>query len=161
MNILRLEFQSAQAGSYNHLIAQLIKKVRYFTTQIPSDEIKLHIPEARSIQAQIQYLDKEMGQVTRDYVAEIMDALNAEAEIGSNLREELAWTLQNITPGLIGETIVPDDIDFDYMEQRNTYWVEFNGFLKADLAQKDKQIIKDIVRAVCYKCGVGFVDCGE
>jgi hypothetical protein len=161
MNILRLEFYPSEPGSYNDLIAQLIKKVRYFTTQIPADEIQLHIPDARRLESKIQYLDKQMGEVPKDYLAEIMNALNIESEIENQLREELAWTLKSITPGIIGEEIKLEDIDFDYMEQQNTYWVEFNGFNKPGLDKKNMQTIKEIMMSVCIKAGVVFLDCED
>lgn len=161
MNILRLEFHPSEAGSYNDQIAQLIKKVRFFTTQIPAHEIKLYIPEAKRLELKLQSLDKLMDNEHRDYISEIMDALHAEAEIEPNFREELAWSLQTITSSLFDEAITAEDIDFDYMEDRNTYWVEFNGINRPDLTPKDMQMIKDIVKSVCYKCGILFVNCGE
>ena len=80
MDLLQYEFVDASEGSYFFILGELVKDIRYYWTNVTSEEFKKALPKLREQEAILQKIDKDICMDKRFYINEIMAELKKETE---------------------------------------------------------------------------------
>lgn len=158
MTLLSYETLDGQEGSYNDLIKQLVKKTRYYYSEVSGDEFKMAIPELKGMEAKIQRLDREFGNEHRDYLSDIIDELGQEAEIENVLIEEYKRTASILVPKLAENEFNFEDFAFDFRIVAAIPYLEFDGYENGKTNDYTLSVVKDILKSLCAKHSVIFID---
>ncbi len=75
MELLKYEFQSATGSNYKSLLAQLVKKVRFYKNEVSTEEYNNVLPNLRKIEEHLQFIDASAGKEKRNYIQEILEEL--------------------------------------------------------------------------------------
>lgn len=158
MRLLSFETIDGQKGSYNDLIKELVRKVRYYYSEVPGDDFKMAIPELKAMEGEIQRIDREFGNEHRNYLSEIIEELGQEAETENLLIEELKRTANILIPQLDGHDFNSDDFAFDFANHKGINIVEFYGYKEKKQIDSTLNMFKDILQSLTYKHNVIFID---
>jgi hypothetical protein len=158
MQLLSFETIEGQEGSYNDLIKQLVKKTRYYYSEVSGDEFKVAIPELKTIESKIQFLDREFGNEHRDYISEILDELGKESETENLLLDELKRTANVLIPQLDGPSFNIDNFAFDFANHKGINIIEFYGYKEDKQLDSTGNMFKDILKSLAYRYNVIFID---
>lgn len=66
--------------SYNGMVGELIRKVRYYRNDKTVEEFKFAIPDLKKIEQELQIFDTSIGDPKRNYIEEIMKELDKEVK---------------------------------------------------------------------------------
>ena len=76
MDLLKYEFIDAPEGSYNFILSELVKSVRYCVTELPAEEFRRELPRLRRKEAVLHEIDQELSIDERNYIQEIVSFIN-------------------------------------------------------------------------------------
>jgi hypothetical protein len=158
MTLLSYETLDGQEGSHNDLIKQLVKKTRYYYSEVSGDEFKMAVPELKGMEAKIQKLDREFGNEHRDYLSDIIDELGQEAEIENVLIEEYKRTASILVPRLAENDFNFEDFALDFRIVAAIPYLEFDGYENGKTKDYTLSVVKDILKSLCAKHSVIFID---
>ena len=158
MRLLSYETLDGQEGSYNDLIKQLVKQTRYYYSEVSGDEFKLAVPKLKAMEAKIQRLDREFGNEHRDYLSDIIDELVQESETENLLIEEFKRTANILVPKLSEDGFDFDDYAIDFNISSGIAYLEFDGYQNDKLNEYTLSVVKDILKSLCGKHNVIFID---
>lgn len=158
MRLLSYETIDGQEGSYNDLIKQLVKKTRYYYSEVSGDEFKKAVPELKAMEAKIQRLDREFGNEHRDYLSDIIDELGQEAEVENQLIEEFKRTASILVPKLAEEDFDFDNFAIDFGITKGISYLEYDGYQNGKPNDNTSSVVKDILKSLCAKHSVIFID---
>lgn len=158
MRLLSFETIDGQEGSYNDMIKQLVRKTRYYYSEVSGDEFKMAVPELKAMEAKIQRLDREFGNEHREYLSDIIDELGQEAEIENLLIEEFKRTASVLVPKLAEEVFAFDNFAMDFNITAGIAYLEYNGYQDHKSNDYTVSVVKDILKSLCAKHSVIFID---
>jgi hypothetical protein len=157
MNILYFEFQSHNPGSYNGQLGALIGLIREYRN-LPQDEAKQRIPKIQSLASALNNIDETMGNDSRNYIDEIMQALDKESDKEVELLEELAIVCATTLTFITGEDFALDDCMYEYFNVRGVQWLEFYSHKQKTVVAKEALVLTETFRSICYRHGVIFIN---
>ncbi|MFA0960362.1 hypothetical protein AB9P05_01000 [Roseivirga sp. BDSF3-8] len=156
MDLLKYEYLDSPEGSYNHTLGKLVRDIRYYTSQVPIEKFKEAMPSLRLVESKLQKYDEEIMNDRRNYIDEIMDALEKESEIEEKLFEDFEWAAKSILLTLFDKDFDLSDYSYELKKNRGVYWLEFYG--NVNINDKVLLVVKEVFKSVCYKYGIVFID---
>lgn len=156
MGLLKYEYIDSSKGSFNGILGELVKKVRHYHNNVSVDEFKSVLPILKSIEAQLQMLDKKIGNEKRFYLEEIMSELTEENEIEENLLEEIKEKTIVALELFSKLEFQIDILSYEFKKHKGVYLIIFND--NGHIGNEELLVIKEVFRAVCYKYNVIFID---
>ena len=156
MDLLKYEFLDSPEGSFNQILGKLVKDVRYYTSQVPLEEFKEAMPYLKHEEAKLQKIDAEILKNKRNYIEEIMEELQQEAEMEEKLFEDFEWTAKSILITFFDKEFNLSDYSYELKKNRGIYWIEFYG--NVNINDKVLLVVKEVFKSVCYKYGIVFID---
>ena len=111
------------------------------------------------MEEQIQEIDLELGEDTRNYIQEIMEELSQESEIEQKLLEEIERSAKSVTLSLYDSDFSMSDFSYEFRNNDAVYWVEFYGYKEKREPDGNLLVIREVFRSVCYKFDLLFIDC--
>ncbi len=158
MNLLKYEFMNAPEGSYNYNLGQFVKKVRHYRVNVPIEQFKAAIPELQQLERVLQNVDETMGEEKRNYLEEVMEELEQESAIETQLLEEIERTSKAIASALYDTDFSMDDFTYEFRSNEAINWIEFYGYRQRKDTDGTLLVVKEVFRSVCYKFGIVFID---
>lgn len=156
MDLLKYEFIDAPEGSYNFILSELVKSVRYCVTELPAEEFRRELPRLRRKEAVLHEIDQELSIDERNYIQEIVAEIKEETEMEEKLFDELEWATESILTTVVDEEVIIEDYYYELKKNRGVYWIEYHG--KTDAPEKINLIVKEIFKSVCYRYGIVVID---
>ena len=161
MDLLKYEFLNSPEGSYNDLITQLVKQIRYYRTKVSVDEFKAAMPQLQAKERELQNIDESVGEETRYFIQEIMDELSIEDEIREKALDEIQRSSQAIIMHLHNTNCSVADFAYEFINSEAVSWIEFYGYKLPKKADETLHIIKEVFRSICYKYNIIFIDSSQ
>lgn len=157
MNILYYEFLESAEGSYNGMLGALVRAVReYYNT--PADRLEALKPHIHALSHSLQDLDETISREPRNYVSEIIDALTKEQDVYTNFMEELPLAGNAVCQELFQKPFIKEEYSFEYSNARAEHVVEFYGYKNGQTDTAELHVVRETLRAVCYRNGIIFID---
>ncbi len=156
-DLLQHEFTDAPPNSYNGLIGDLVKQIRYYR-EVPFDEFKAAMPKLKVLEKNLNNLDDVMNQPRREYITEILEALKQETESEENLIEDLTSSAKVIISTLYEKNFDLADYAYELRSIRSIRWIEFYGYREGEEADERLKVVTDIFRSLCARYGFIFID---
>ncbi|WP_017259524.1 hypothetical protein [Pedobacter arcticus] len=156
MKLLKYEYTDAPAGSYNDILGDLVKKIRHYHSNVPHGELKKALPQLKSIEAQLQRLDRDIGDEKRYYLEEILSELTKENEIEESLFEDIKEKATAILDFLYGTKFQIETYSYEFKKHKGVFLMIFNE--NEDIEHVELGIVKEVFRTICYKYEVIFID---
>ncbi|SKA41136.1 hypothetical protein SAMN04488128_105345 [Chitinophaga eiseniae] len=158
MELLQYEFTTAPKGSYLGNIGELIKKIRYYRTNVPIEEFKAALPSLKLLEQRLQEFDDSIGLMKRYYVDEIMEELQQEAEVEGKLMVDIERFSKIIINTIFREEFVIKEFAFDFRIKEAVKWLEFYGYKSEQIIDERLNVVKDIFRSACSMHNIIFID---
>lgn len=158
MKLLDYEAMEGQEGSYNDMMKQLVEKVRYYYSQVSSDDFSAAIPELRNMEEQILRLDREMGEEERNYLQEIYNELSEQAALGNTLDEDFRRIAKVLFGKYAERDFNAEEFAYGYEIINGISVVEYLGAKEKGTGENDVRIVSEILRALCNKYNIVFFD---
>jgi hypothetical protein len=158
MDLIKYEFFKKEDGAFNHLIGQLVKKVRYYREKVSIDTFKAAIPELKKLERQLQEIQEAIGETPRNYLQEIMDELSVEAELEGKVIAEIERSSKAIAAALYDTDFLMTDFAYEFRNMTAVQWIEFYGYKEKKDVDGTLLVVKEVFRSICYKFGIIFID---
>jgi hypothetical protein len=157
MNLLQYEFIEGPDDSINGMRRTLVKELRVGLC-IATEEFKKLFPLLRDIEYQLQTLDAEISQPKRSYIEEIMEELNQESEMETNIVDDLNRAPIVITNSILGQEINMDDFLYTIGKSEHYHWLQFSGYTDQRAIDANLLIVREVFRSICNKYNYIFID---
>ena len=158
MDLLKYEFMDAPENSFNGRLGILVKKVRHYRTNVPIDDFERALPELQNMEFQLQKIDESIGEPKRYYIQEIMNELEEESLVDEKIMEEIELSSKAIIRELYDTDFTIENFSFKLRRSEVTSWIEFYGYKNKKGDDSSLLVIKEVIRASCYKYGIVFID---
>jgi hypothetical protein len=158
MEILKYEFIEAHPTSFNGLLKELVKQVRHCRTNLTIDEFREIIPSLKSLEAEIQQFDATILNEHREYITEIMQALEEESEIQNLFIEDFINSSNAIINSFESYNFDTSDISFFFRKSDSYLWLDFYDYNRNRLTEKMIKIIKQTLKFSCNKYNIIMID---
>lgn len=156
MDLLKYEFSESGEGSFNYMLSQLISKLRFYTTNVPVEEFRAALPQLKLLEGKLQNFDMELGLEERNYIEEVMNEFQQEAAIKDELMNEIERSSHVIMKDLYNIGFFMKELSIDFVTKSAVYWLEFHNYNTSEKEQIG--VLKEVVKTICYKLGVVFID---
>lgn len=106
----------------------------------------------------MQEFDDSIGLGKRNYIDEIMEELQQEAEVEEKLMADIVRFSKTIVNTIFHEEFVADEFAFDFRIKEAVKWLEFYGYKNEQVIDEKLNVVKDIFRSVCSMHNIIFID---
>jgi hypothetical protein len=158
MNLLRYEFIEAPDDSINGMLRTLVTALRYNRSYVPIEDFKRSLPELYQIELKLQQLDARIGKVKRNYIQEIMDALQQEQENEANIAEDLRHAATATIRAFFGRSLNLDELSYSMGRADHYHWLQLSGYSNGKESDGVLVLVKEVFRSVCNTYNYIFID---
>lgn len=158
MDLLHYEFIDGPDDSINGMLRTLVRKLRYYHSEVSIEEFKAAMPSLQKVEMTLQRLDADMNQPRRNYISEILEELEKESEVEMNLPEELKNACAAIVASFLYQSFEFDDLLFTTGKADQYHWLQFSGYLDEKPIDSALVLVKEVFRSICYKYEYIFID---
>jgi len=157
MDILAYEFTNAPSDSYNGILGTLVRELRFYRNEIESTALLDEIQRFRQIESVLQKIDEDFGNEQREYINEILAALDREQDVIHDFEEEINTTCTAVLRSLFNVEFSIDQCSYELVRAEHVLVCQLDS-ISIDISIEMKQVVVETFRAVCYKKGVVFIN---
>lgn len=158
MDILSYEFIEGPDDSINGMLRRLVKDLRYNRSMVTAEEFKRALPDLRNIEQKLQLLDSQIGNSLKEYINEIMQALDKEFDDGINLKEDLRRATIAVITSLLDKQSGFNDLAFSIRKVEHYNCLIFSGYVDQRPIDSNLLLIREVFRSISYKYDYIFID---
>ncbi len=158
MDILSYEFTSAPDDSYNGMLGGLVRELRLYRNESDSTALLDEIQRFSYMESVLQEIDENFGNEKREYINEILAALDREQDIILDFEEEITTACTAVLRSLYN---IPNFsiamCSYELIRAEHLLVCRFET-IEEEISGEIKDTIIETFRAVCYKQGVVFLN---
>lgn len=158
MKLLHYEFIEGPDGSTEGMIRKLVRDIRFNRSQLSSEEFNASIPGLIVIEQRLQEQDQQSGMPFREYIGEIMQELDEEAENRREIEHILSQATTATVETLMGHSLDMTDFSYSIHKANQFYVLKFNGYADDREVDANLVIATEVFRSICNQYNYIFID---
>lgn len=157
MDILSYEFTSSPDDSYNGMLGGLVRELRLYRNETDSTALLDEIQRFRYMESLLQEIDENFGNEKREYINEILAALDREQDIIFDFEEEITIACTAVLRSLYN---IPNFsiamCSYELIRAEHLLVCRFETINK-EVSVAVRDVIIEIFKSVCFQKNIIFL----